>query len=115
MIPIRAVTPPHRFTPVFGLALAILYVVGGGLLLTHVVEMYMASVAPIDVPNSTPTGSDTQLVVTLRIHGTARVADVYCVPRSGVSPGVVDVTPDDAPLDFHELCSDEPAAQLYEH
>jgi hypothetical protein len=108
--------PSHkaRSASILGASGAILYLVGGALLLTLPFGVYTASGAPAATADSGPNIDDSQVVVTLRIHGSARAVDVVCTPRRGIAAGVVDVTPDTVVGEFHALCSDDPPAQFYE-
>jgi hypothetical protein len=56
----------------------------------------------------------TAMVVTIRIVGSADSVDIYCIPKKGVSAGLVDASPDDALTDFHALCSDTAETPFYE-
>jgi hypothetical protein len=56
MIPIFPEATSRRLVSTAVLALALLYVVGGGTLLKHAVDVHLASVAAVDDPNPGPTG-----------------------------------------------------------
>jgi hypothetical protein len=66
---------------------------------------------PSMVGASSVTGSE--VMVTIRILGSADTVDVHCIPKKGVSPGVVEASPDDALTDSHALCSDEAETPFY--